>query len=200
MLIFLIGFMGCGKSRMGRKLSAKMNLHMEDMDKVIEEKVGMSVPEFFEKNGEEAFRKLENEYLINLDPNQDLIVSTGGGVPCFFDNMDIMNEKGITIFLNSPIEKILERVKRNPQKRPLLKPLFDKPEEEFDAVIKERLKARMPFYSRADFMIKDNKVSKMVKFIKEEQKKEKEKAKEKPKAKKEVKKIGKEQNGKKGKK
>lgn len=200
MLVFLIGFMGCGKSRMGRKLSAKMNLHLEDMDKVIEEKVGMTVPEFFEKNGEEAFRKLENEYLKNLDPNQDLIVSTGGGVPCFFDNMDIMKEKGVTIFLNSPIEKILERVKRRPEKRPLLKPLFDKPEEEFDAIIKERLKARMPFYNRADFIIKDNKVSKMAKFIKEEQKKEKEKAKDKPKLKKVEKKLVKEQNGKKAKK
>lgn len=173
MLIFLIGFMGCGKSRMGRKLAEKMNLPLQDMDKVIEEMTGMTVAEFFTANGEEAFRKLENEYLKNLNPEDNMIVSTGGGVPCFYDNMDIMKSKGVTIFLNTPIESILKRVKRRPEKRPLLKPIFEKPEAEFDAIIKQRLESRMPFYTKADIIVTENKVSHIVRQIKEFKKKDK---------------------------
>lgn len=120
MLVFLIGFMGCGKSRTGRAIQEEVGLLNVDSDKVIEEAEGMSVAEIFQQKGEDFFRQTEKEYLHSLRTSANLLVSAGGGMPCFFDNMSVMNGKGVTVFLNRPKEMVLERLLRKPHKRPLL--------------------------------------------------------------------------------
>ena len=89
MLLFLIGYMGCGKSSIGRPLAKRLGLKFVDMDAEIERRCGVSVQQFFADRGEEAFRRLERELLRELTSAEDTVVATGGGVPCFFDNMEL---------------------------------------------------------------------------------------------------------------
>src|ERR1700750_2431868 len=90
-LVFLIGFMGCGKTTLGRKLASRMGYPFIDLDHVLEAKAGMTIAEYFNAFGEDAFRKLESEILKQTDYPENAIVSTGGGLPCFFDNMAWIN-------------------------------------------------------------------------------------------------------------
>lgn len=162
MLIFLIGFMGCGKSYTGRHLAPLLGYEYVDMDKWIEEKEDLSIKEIFEQKGESYFRELEKTYLQQLDVHQNLIVSTGGGVPCFFDNIKVMNEKGITIYLNRSKEKVIERLIKGQHKRPLLAGLT--PEQLAD-FYDERLSARKPFYEQAQLHVGDADVEAVAKLI-----------------------------------
>ena len=162
MLIFLIGFMGSGKSYSARKLSEAMNMNYVDMDKEIERLEGRSIREIFEKGGEDYFRKLEHDYLKDLNTDQDLIVSTGGGAPCFFDNMKIIKEKGLSIYLNIDEDVIFRRLKKGVYKRPLLKDLTDEALADF---ISEKIKLRTPYYSQADLVIDQFNASQLVKTI-----------------------------------
>jgi len=97
MLIFLIGFMGSGKSFIGRNLAPILDFEYIDMDKYIEEKEALSITEIFEQKGEVYFREQEHLFIKNIDTTKNYVISTGGGVPCFYNNMDLMNEKGLTI-------------------------------------------------------------------------------------------------------
>ena len=99
MLLFLIGYMGCGKSSIGRPLAKRLGLKFVDMDTEIERRCGVSVQQFFADRGEEAFRRLERELLRELTSAEDTVVATGGGVPCFFDNMELMNGSGVTVYV-----------------------------------------------------------------------------------------------------
>ena len=92
--------MGCGKSYVGRNLAPLLGFEYIDVDKYIEEKEGLTIKEIFEQKGEDYFRLQEKEFIAQVDSEENLVVSTGGGAPCFFDNMDVMNEKGLTIYLN----------------------------------------------------------------------------------------------------
>src|SRR5690349_8405249 len=102
MKIFLIGFMGCGKSTMGKKLAVKLGYDFIDLDHQIEKNLGTTITAYFAENGEEAFRKLESETLKNFDYPSNSIIATGGGAPCFFDNMDWMNANGLSIYIEMP--------------------------------------------------------------------------------------------------
>ncbi|MCO5230832.1 MAG: shikimate kinase [Chitinophagales bacterium] len=146
MLYFLIGFMGSGKSYTGRNISELLSIPIIDMDKYIEEKENRSIAEIFEKDGEPYFRKLERDFLENLDPNNNLIISTGGGAPCFFDNMELMNQKGMTIYLNRSKEVVMRQLLKGIDKRPLLK---GKSEDEIWAFYDSKLSERKSFYEKA---------------------------------------------------
>lgn len=152
MLYFLIGFMGSGKSFAGRKLAEVLEIPCIDMDKHIETTENKSIQEIFEQKGEPYFRKLERDFLKTLDPKDNLIISTGGGVPCFFDNMKVMNEKGITIYLNRSKEVVMRQLLKGIDKRPLLK---GKSEEEIWDFYDKKLQERLPFYNQAQFHAKD---------------------------------------------
>ena len=89
--------MGCGKSYVGRNLAPLLGFDYIDVDKYIEEKEGLTIKEIFEQKGEDYFRQAEKDFIHQLDTGQNLVISTGGGAPCFFDNMEVMNEKGLTI-------------------------------------------------------------------------------------------------------
>jgi shikimate kinase len=161
--IYLIGFMGSGKSHIGQLLSSAMGLHYIDLDKEIEKK-DMSISEIFEKKGEEYFRKLERETLLKTIALEKTIIACGGGTPCFFDNMEWMNRNGITVFLNPATEVLVERLKQEKEKRPLL---LNKSEGEIQYHIEQLLKSRIEFYQKADFEIQEADEIKIITRIKE---------------------------------
>lgn len=148
MNVYLIGFMGCGKSTLGKKLAKKKSYFFCDMDAEIENIVGMSISKLFEKEGEESFRKHENDFLtqITKDKNQNKIVSTGGGTPCFFNNMELMNNDGLTIYIKLPVKVLADRLRNEKSKRPLIANLTSVELEDF---IETKLKERSDFYKKS---------------------------------------------------
>ena len=150
--IFLIGFMGVGKTSLGKKLANRLNIPFLDTDDLIEQKVGMTIADYFAKKGENAFRNTEKELLLNYDFN-NAIVSTGGGLPCYHKNMETMNEKGITIFLNRPAKELQQRLINAKKQRPLIKELND---DELLEFITSKLVERRPFYEMANFTLDRN--------------------------------------------
>lgn len=145
-LIFLIGFMGCGKTTLGRKLASRMDYPFIDLDHVLEAQAGMTIAEYFSTHGEDAFRKLESEILKRNDYPANAIVSTGGGLPCFFDNMDWMNAHGRSIYIQLPAKTLAQRLSNEKNKRPLLR---DKQGDELVAFIDQKLNEREIFYKQA---------------------------------------------------
>ena len=146
MRIFLIGYMGCGKSTMGRKLSKILNATFIDLDKYIEEKYFKTIPQIFAEEGEAAFREKERASLKEVAEFDDVIVATGGGAPCFFDNMDVMNEAGLCVFLDVETEELANRLIHSKTERPLIK---GKSPEELVDFIEEMMEKRRPFYEKA---------------------------------------------------
>jgi shikimate kinase len=165
MLIFLIGFMGCGKSYIGRNLAPLMDYEHIDMDMAIEALEGLSVKDIFEQKGETYFREKEKEFIRDLDSAKNIIISTGGGAPCFYDNMDVMNQKGLTIYLNRNKGSVISRLMRWPDKRPLLKGMD---EAALSAFYDERLAARKPYYEKAQLFAGDLDYTDLYKKIIEE--------------------------------
>lgn len=164
MIIFLIGFMGCGKSYTSKQLAALLDMPVLDMDKFIEEREGKTIREIFEEKGESYFRQLEHDFLKNLSADEHLIIATGGGVPCFFDNMDIMNQKGLTIYLNRNRERCLAQLMKGVEKRPLLKGMTA---EEIADFYDRKIQERKPFYEQAKWLIGDAEAEQMAEWIKE---------------------------------
>lgn len=162
--VYLIGFMGSGKSRLGRDLSKKMEIQNIDLDKFIESSMLMTVPEIFETYGEEEFRRIEHEKLKELSAFENVIISTGGGAPCYHNNMELMNATGTTIFLNPTIEKLVYRLLKSKNKRPLIDGMKEK---ELTAFCETKLKERLPFYEKAQFTInrEELKLKKIIKVI-----------------------------------
>lgn len=146
MKLFLLGFMGCGKSHVGKKLSARLNIPFIDLDDYIVKQQQMSINEIFEEKGEDGFRQIEREMLRSTQNMQDVIVGCGGGTPCFFDNMDWMNQNGATFYLNYPVATLFERLKTRKEKRPLLKDMDDQMLYSF---IEKKLSERAKNYLKA---------------------------------------------------
>ena len=142
--------MGSGKSRLGRRFSEFLNTQFVDMDHYIEERNCKTVPQIFAEEGEEEFRKKERKALEELSEFTDIVIATGGGAPCFFDNMDLMNRTGETIYLNIDPGILADRLLKSKNERPLIK---GKSREELLAFIDETLKVRDIYYSRAKYQI-----------------------------------------------
>lgn len=147
MRIFLIGFMGSGKTYTGKRLAAALGYDFYDLDALVEEREGCSVAHVFEQKGETYFRELERQTLHETSKWERAVISCGGGTPCFFDNMDWMNAQGITIWLDPPMGLVLHRLQRKPHKRPLLGGL--ETEAQWAAFIEQKLTERRPYYERA---------------------------------------------------
>jgi shikimate kinase len=148
MNIYLIGFMGCGKTTLGKKIAKKLNKFFFDMDAEIEHINQLSISEIFNQYGESYFRKLENQLLYSIQ-SQSYIVSTGGGVPCFLDNMEFMNASGLTVFINLPAKTLLNRLENEKDKRPLIQNI---PPENLLTEIESRLNQRLPYYQKAQII------------------------------------------------
>jgi shikimate kinase len=150
MRIFLIGFMGCGKTTFGKKLASALGYSFFDLDHQIEAHVQQSIPEYFAANGEASFRELESSILKACAYPLDSVVSTGGGTPCFYDNMDWMNANGLTIYLEMPALALAKRLEKGKHKRPLLKDLDETGLVHF---IEDKLAERTAFYSQAKLTV-----------------------------------------------
>jgi shikimate kinase len=123
MKIFLMGFMGSGKTHWGRQLSKKLEFPFFDLDEMIMRLANKSITEIFEQDGEEKFRTLEKEALYMITEGHDKFILACGGTPCFFNNIDYMNQSGITVWINTPSEILLDRLIKEKSKRPLIKNL-----------------------------------------------------------------------------
>lgn len=150
MRIYLIGYMGCGKSTLGKRLAKHLNLQFVDMDHYIEMRNHKTVPQIFAEEGEAEFRKKERKALEELADFSDIVIATGGGAPCFFDNIELMNSTGTTIYMNIDPAILADRLMHSKTERPLIK---GKSKEELTDFIDEMLKKRNPFYSLAKFEI-----------------------------------------------
>ena len=152
MKIYLIGLPGCGKSTLGRQLSQQLNIPFIDLDAEIEKSERMSVKEIFKLRGEHTFRKVEAQLLRRISSEDDrFVMATGGGAPVFFDNMEVMNRHGQTVFLDVPAREIASRIiKSKKENRPLLAGLA--PDELKDQI--EFLRSqRINFYNQAKHKI-----------------------------------------------
>jgi shikimate kinase len=164
-VIFLIGFMGSGKSHEGQLLAQQLSLPFIDLDNWIEQQQGKTISDIFKTEGEGYFRNLETNALKEtagqLIAQSEValvsqhfagIISTGGGTPCFHGNIDWMNEQGITIWFNMPIQILAKRLANEKSKRPLIAALSD---EKLYQFIADKLEERYPFYSKAKIIIND---------------------------------------------
>lgn len=147
--IFLIGYMGSGKTTLGKAYARAMQLQFIDLDWYIEERFHKTVQELFEERKEDGFREIERNMLHEVAEFEDVIIACGGGTPCFFDNIEYMNGKGETVFLDASPEVLFRRLKIAKSKRPLL---MDKSDEELMDVIQNALRVRIPFYSQAKYV------------------------------------------------
>lgn len=146
MHIYLIGMPACGKSYRGKTLAADLGYAFLDLDERIVQNSGKSIREIFKESGEQAFRIIEKKCLLSIDPAQNYVVATGGGTPCFFDNIKEMNQRGLTVYLKIPVEILAKRIASKPDKRPLFK---DVSEDALIPALNKMLKERESFYEKA---------------------------------------------------
>ncbi len=133
--VFLVGPMGAGKTTIGRHLAKLLNKQFQDSDRVIEERTGAGIPLIFELEGEAGFRRREKAVIDELTAEQDLVLATGGGVVLDRDNRSCLIKRGFVIYLNAPLEQLLERTRRD-RHRPLLQ--TDDPRKRLEAIMAER--------------------------------------------------------------
>ncbi|NCC98197.1 MAG: shikimate kinase [Bacteroidia bacterium] len=148
--IFLIGYMGAGKTTFGRQLAFNLGLSFIDTDVYIENKYHKTVSSLFAEKGESKFRILERKILEEISKFEDVVIATGGGMPCFYDNIDYMNNNGITIFLQVPDSELAKRLSLAKFNRPLL---IDKNYDEIFSYVSSMLTKRLPFYQKAKYTV-----------------------------------------------
>ncbi len=144
--IYIVGYMGAGKTTAARRLAQRMGWEVVDTDALFEEKYKISVNDFFNKYDEPLYRKLESEVLKATESLDHVVVSTGGGTACFFDNMDWMNQHGLTVFLRISPQAAVDRVIHSRHKRPLVE---GKSEDELTEFVNQHYASRLPFYEQA---------------------------------------------------
>jgi shikimate kinase len=138
--------MGAGKTTLGKVLAKKLGVEFIDLDHYIESRYRKTIPQLFAENGEDGFREIERKMLHEAGEFENVIISTGGGTPCFFDNMDYMNHIGNTVFLKVSVDELAARLEIAKAQRPVLK---GKKGEDLKTFISENLEKRKPFYNKA---------------------------------------------------
>lgn len=155
--IILIGYMGAGKTTLGKALSQSLGLAFYDLDWYIESRMHRTVKQIFDERGEEGFRQIEHNMLHEVAEFENVVIACGGGTPCFFDNMEYLNGQGETVYLKCTPDVLYQHLKMGKTVRPLL---LDKTPEEVRLFIDMQLRQREPFYSRArhelDVTLMDN--------------------------------------------
>jgi len=147
--------MGCGKTTLGRKLAVALNLAFIDLDTFLEEKYFRTIPQIFAEEGESGFRKKEQSVLHEVSAFDNVIVATGGGAPCFFDNMDVMNNTGFCIFLDVDTDSLVKRLIHAKTERPIIK---GKSPEELHHFIDEMMMKRRPYYEKARYILRGSEI------------------------------------------
>ena len=148
--IYLIGFMGSGKSTTGKKLATQLGWTFVDLDDKVEQNTGLSISKIFSEKGEDYFREIEAGQLRSLESTGNLVIATGGGTPCFNDNMDLMKKSGLTIYLKMTPPQLRKRLYGSSEKRPLIKNLNS---DQLLTFIKERLVLREKWYNRSEIIV-----------------------------------------------
>lgn len=151
MRIYLVGYMGAGKTTAAKRLANRLGLDCYDTDHLFEEKYRISVDDFFKKYDEPLYRKLESQILRSTERLDNAVIATGGGTACFNENIDWMNQHGLTIFLKISPKTVVNRVFHSRTKRPLAR---DKSMEELEAFVQQNYTERMPFYEKAHRIFK----------------------------------------------
>jgi shikimate kinase len=147
--IYLLGFMGCGKSYFGKLLSKRFNIHFLDLDQFIEDSVQLSIPQIFSSIGEEGFREKEANLLRKTADFNQYMISCGGGTPCFKDNMKWIKQHGISIYLKTTEELLFKRLNNQKSGRPLISSMSD---DDLKNFISMKLTEREKFYEQADYI------------------------------------------------
>lgn len=149
--IYLVGYMGAGKTTVAKHLASKLGWMHYDTDSLFEEKYHISISDFFHKYDEALFRKLESQVLRDTETLENAIISTGGGTPCFNENMSWMNNHGTTIFLKISFKTAVHRILHSKKKRPLAE---SKDETQLLDFVEHHYGSRMPFYEQAELIVK----------------------------------------------
>ena len=163
---FITGYMGSGKSTAGKKLSAKLGYEFIDLDKFIENEYQQTIPEIFSTKGESEFRAMEHNALKKLIEKDNIVVACGGGTPCYYNNMELMNNHGNTVYLKMSADSLVHRLMEAKEKRPLV---ANKSEEELRTFVNRQLEKREDFYHQAQYTVKgkDLDIDELVLFVKE---------------------------------
>ena len=165
--IYIVGYMGAGKTTAARRLAQRMGWEVVDTDDLFEEKYKISVCDFFNKYDEPLYRKLESEVLKETENLEHVVISTGGGTACYFDNMDWMNQHGLTVFLRISPKAVVDRLLHAKRKRPLAE---GKSETELTEFVNQHYTSRLPYYEQAKITIKseDLDLDNLLKLIEDE--------------------------------
>lgn len=151
MRIFLIGYMGAGKSTVGKIVARKLKMNFIDFDNYIETKEQKTISDIFSTEGEEKFRILEKKYLQDMITKDNVVISLGGGTPCFNNNMATIKQNGISIYIEMTSDALVKRLIGSPKKRPLIRKMN---ETELKSFIEENMKKRSIFYRQSNHIIK----------------------------------------------
>jgi len=149
-LVYIIGFMGSGKSTAGRKIAASLGWTFIDLDRKIEEFTGKTIPQIFSEDGEEKFRQLETDALQIFKSEINTVISTGGGTPCHGNNIDVMLSTGLVVYLKMTPDQLASRLLESAGQRPLLKNI---PDDKLGDFISKKLASREKWYKRAHIII-----------------------------------------------
>lgn len=163
--IFLVGFMGVGKTTIGKKLASSLEVSFVDVDEEIEKELGKSINQVFSEHGEAYFRNLEQEWLQHFN-RKKVVVATGGGMPCDMARLSLMKDLGIIIYLERPVKELFVRLKNAKKKRPLISVFSD---DELLAFIEEKLAQRSFYYNQADIIVnrENQNIDKIISLLKE---------------------------------
>ncbi len=150
MRIYLVGYMGSGKSTLGKRLAKLAGLNFIDLDRYIEERHCQSIQQLFAEEGEALFREYEHKALVEVSEFDNVVIATGGGAPCFYENMELMNRTGITLFLDMEPQILARRLSLSKIVRPLI---AGKSKQELVEFIGENLRRRRPFYEQSQITV-----------------------------------------------
>ena len=150
MKVYLLGYMGSGKSTVGKMLADQLQMNFLDFDRYIEKETGKTIPEIFDSLGEDKFRELEHTHLKNVLHLEDTVISLGGGTPCFHNNIDLINSSGTSVYIEMAVDELVKRLANARNKRPLIRGLNDA---ELKLFIEANLEKRKPVYEKAHFSV-----------------------------------------------
>ena len=152
MRIFIIGYMGAGKSTIGKRLASRLSIPFVDIDDAFERKYRYSIPRFFDQFGEDRFRDLEHHCMKeNINENDDAVISTGGGTPCYHNNMGLMQNHGLTVYLKMHPKSLAHRLTQARRLRPVIMDIKNNNMQEF---VETQLSERELFYDQANVIVK----------------------------------------------